>query len=128
VSILPTIILALGVIFTLGLGFMAFNGPSTSKAQLRRLESLRARHSKSNEVAAQAQLKRILQNRSQTKMDGIAQRLIPKPALLRKRLQQTGRSWTLGQYASASLGITLLIAIALMLRGMPILLALFAGL
>jgi tight adherence protein B len=128
VSLLPTFFLALGLIGTLVMAYFAFSGPSTSKAQLRRLESVRERHSKSNEVAAQAQLKRILQNRSQTKMDGLAQRFIPKPALLRKRLQQTGRSWTLGQYASASLGIIAVISLALLLRGMPLLLAVFAGL
>jgi tight adherence protein B len=128
VSLSPTIILALGLIGTLALGYFAFSGPSTSKAQLRRLESLRERHSKSNEVAAQAQLKRILQNRTQTTMDGLAQRFIPKPALLRRRLQQTGRTWTLGQYASASLGIIVVITLALALRGMPLLLALFVGL
>jgi tight adherence protein B len=128
VSLFPTILLAVGLIGTLALGYFAFSGPSTSKAQLRRLESLRERHSKSTEVAAQAQLKRILQGRTQTKMDGLAQRFIPKPALLRKRLQQTGRSWTLGQYASASLGIIVVISLALLLRGMPVLLALFVGL
>jgi tight adherence protein B len=128
VSLSPTIFLALGLIGTLALGYFAFSGPSTSKAQLRRLESLRERHSKSNEVAAQAQLKRILQSRTATKMDGLAQRFIPKPALLRRRLQQTGRSWTLGQYASASLGIIVIFTLALALRGMPLLLALFVGL
>ena len=127
-SLLPTIILAAGLFLTLGLGYFAFSGPSTSKAQLRRLESVRERHSKSTDVAAQAQLKRILQNRGETRMDGLAQRLLPKPALLRKRLQQTGRSWTLGQYGMVSLGIIAFVALALILRGMPFLLALFAGL
>jgi tight adherence protein B len=128
VSILPTLIFAAGLIGTLALAFFAFSGPSTSKASLRRLESVRERHSKSNEVAAQAQLKRILQNRAESRMDGIAQRFIPKPALLRKRLQQTGRTWTLGQYASASLGIIAVVSLALLLRGMPLFLAIFVGL
>jgi tight adherence protein B len=125
---LPILIFATGLIGTLALGYFAFSGPSTSKASLRRLESVRERHSKSNEVAAQAQLKRILQNRTQTKMDGLAQRFLPKPALLRKRLSQTGRSWTLGQYASASLGLIVIVSLALILRGMPFLLALLVGL
>jgi tight adherence protein B len=125
---LPTISFAAGLLGTIAFGYFAFRGPSSSKASLRRLESVRERHSKSNEVAAQAQLKRILQNRGETKMDNFAQRFIPKPALLAKRLRQTGRSWTLGQYASASLGIIIFIALALVLRGMPLLLALFVGL
>jgi tight adherence protein B len=128
VSIIPILIFAAGLVLTLALGYFAFSGPSSSKASLRRLESVRERHSKSNEVAAQAQLKRILQSRTQTKMDNFAQRFMPKPALLRKRLQQTGRSWTLGQYASVSLGIIGVVALALILRGMPFALALFVGL
>ncbi|MEA3002630.1 MAG: tight adherence protein [Sphingomonadales bacterium] len=127
-SILPTLIFAAGLIGTLALAYFAFSGPSTSKASLRRLESVRERHSKSNEVAAQAQLKRILQNRAESRMDGLAQRFIPKPALLRMRLQQTGKSWTLGHYASVSLGIIAVVALALLLRGMPLFLAIFVGL
>ena len=89
---------------------------------------MRERHSKSNEVAAQAQLKRILQSRTQTKMDGLAQRLIPNPALLRRRLQQTGRSWTLAQYGLVSLGIIVVVSLLLILKGLPLLLALLVGL
>jgi tight adherence protein B len=122
------LIFAAGLIGTLALGYFAFSGPSTSKAQLRRLESVRERHSKSSEVAAQAQLKRILQTRTETRMDSFAQRFMPKPALLRKRLQQTGRTWTLGQYFSVSLGIIVLVSLLLILRGMPFPLAIFVGL
>ena len=126
-SILPILIFAAGLLGTIALGFFAFSGPSTSKASLRRLESVRERHSKSNEVAAQAQLKRILQNRTETKMDSFAQRFLPKPALLRKRLQQTGRNWTLGQYFSISLAIAAVVMVAFALRGMPFWLAFFVG-
>ncbi|HEX5184466.1 MAG TPA: type II secretion system F family protein [Allosphingosinicella sp.] len=126
-SIFPILIFA-GLLVTLALGYFAFNGPSTSKASLRRLESVRERHSKSSEVAAQAQLKRILQTRTETRMDSFAQRFMPKPALLRKRLLQTGRSWTLGQYFSVSLGIIALVSLLLILRGMPFPLAIFVGL
>ena len=126
-SILPTLIMAAGLSSTVALGFVALKGPSSSKASLRRLESVRERHSKSNEVAAQAQLKRILQNRTETKMDSFAQRFLPNPALFRKRLQQTGRNWTLGQYLSVSLGIAVVVMAALTFRGMPFWLAFFVG-
>src|SRR3954465_9646987 len=106
-----------GVLAMLAMMVFAVGGPNVSKAQLRRLETVRERHSKSNEVAAQAQLKRILQNRTETKMDSFAQRFIPKPALLRRRLQQTGRGWTLVQYMSATLGILVIVSLALILRG-----------
>src|SRR3954462_2659290 len=117
-----------GVLAMLAMMVFAVGGPNVSKAQNRRLESVRERHSKSNEVAAQAQLKRILQSRTQTKMDGLAQRLIPNPALLRRRLRQTGRTWTLAQYGMASLAIIVVITLILVVKGLPILLALLIGL
>jgi tight adherence protein B len=127
-SSLTLLILAVGMTGILVMTYFAFAGPSASKATSRRLETVRERHSKSHEVAAQVQLKRILQSRNQTKMDGLAQRFIPKPALLRRRLHQTGRSWTLGQYAGANVGITLVVGLLLAMRGMPIVFALFTGL
>src|SRR5215207_8665799 len=117
-----------GVLAVLTLIIFAVSGPSISKAQNRRLESVRERHSKSMEIAAQAQLKRILQKRNQSKMDGLAQRLIPNPALFRRRLQQTGRPWTLAQYGLVSLGITVVISLLLILKGLPLLLGLMVGL
>jgi tight adherence protein B len=124
----PMLMLGGGVLAVLAMMLFAFRGPSVAKAQSRRLESVRERHSKSNEVAAQAQLKRILQSRTQTKMDGLAQRLIPKPALLRQRLMQTGRSWTLAQYGLVSLGIIVVISLILIVKGLPLLLAVMIGL
>ena len=127
-STLTLVMFAGGLALMLGLGYFAFAGPSAAKAGNRRLESVRERHSKSNEVAAQAQLKRILQSRDQTKIDGLAHRLMPKPALLKRRLHQTGRTWTLGQYAVANLSITIVLAVLLAFRGMPIMFALLTGL
>jgi tight adherence protein B len=123
----PILMLGGGVLAVLALIIFAVEGPSVSKAQNRRLESVRERHSKSMEIAAQAQLKRILQKRSQTKMDGLAQRLIPNPALLRKRLQQTGRTWTLAQYGLVSLGIIVVVSLLLIVKGLPLILALLVG-
>ena len=65
-------IIAAGLMATLMLVYFALFGASPSKEQGRRLESLRERHSKSTEVAAQAQLKRILANRTQTRVDSLA--------------------------------------------------------
>ena len=124
----PIQMLGGGVLVVLMLMAFAMGGPNVSKVQNRRLESVRERHSKSNEVAAQAQLKRILQSRTQSKMDGLAQRLIPNPALFRRRLQQTGRGWTLAQYGLVSLGIVVVISGLLILKGLPLLLGLMVGL
>ncbi|HEX8622824.1 MAG TPA: type II secretion system F family protein [Allosphingosinicella sp.] len=124
----PMLILAGGALLVLALTAFAFGGPSASKAQNRRLESVRERHSKSLEIAAQAQMKRILQRRNQTKMDGLAQRLIPNPALLRQRLQQTGRTWSLAQYGLATLGLVVVVSTILIVKGLPLLLAVLIGL
>ncbi|HEX8640764.1 MAG TPA: type II secretion system F family protein [Allosphingosinicella sp.] len=121
-------LLAVGLMASLLLASLAFGGPSSRKAQSKRLEAVRERHSRSSEVAAQAQLKRIFANRQVTRMDGFAQRFIPNPALLRKRLQQTGRSWTLGQYLLASVGLGVVVGAALAFRGLPVMLAMVIGL
>jgi tight adherence protein B len=58
-STLPLLLLVAGVLGTLLVMYSAFAGPSPARAGSRRLEALRERHSKSSEVAAQAQMKRI---------------------------------------------------------------------
>jgi tight adherence protein B len=121
-------ILAAGMLGTLALFAFAMKGPSAARATSRRLETLRERHSKSNEVATQAQLKRILQSRSQSKVEGLAQQLIPKPALLRHRIERTGKNWTLAQYGLVSLTLIIVVTSAMTLRGIPFVLALFTGL
>jgi tight adherence protein B len=119
-------LLAAGLLVTLLLGASAFSGPSANRMRSRRLEAVRERHSRSSEVAAQVQLKRIQASRH-GKMEGFAQRFIPNPALLRRRLEQTGRSWTLGQYAMASAGLIAVTATVLLIRGVPPLLAVTFG-
>jgi tight adherence protein B len=119
-------LMAAGLLGSLLLVFAAVSGPSASKSQAKRLESVRERHSKSSEIAAQAQLKRIFANR-QNRVEGLAQRFIPNPALLRKRLEQTGRTWTLGQYAMASAGLGLIVMLLLLFKGMPVLFVIPVG-
>jgi tight adherence protein B len=123
----PTILIFVGLSALLVGAVLAFSGPSTGKAQGRRLEAVRERHSKSTEIAAQAQLKRILAGR-QTRMDGVAQRLIPNPALLRLRLERTGRNWSVGQYFLVTAGLVAVIMMLLLMKGMPLLLAIFVAL
>jgi len=119
--------MAAALVLVIGMVFYAFAGPSPVKAQVRRLEGVRARHSKSSDLAAQAQLKRLISSRKE-KSDGALQKLIPNPALMRLRLEQTGKDWTLNQYAMASLGLAVVVGGLLMVRGLPFFLALFVGL
>ncbi|MGE0178615.1 MAG: type II secretion system F family protein [Sphingomonas sp.] len=120
-------LLAAGLFTTLLLVMAAFAGPSVAKAQAKRLESVRERHSRSSETVAQLQLKRIFAQR-QNRMEGLAQQLIPNPALLRRRLERTGRSWTLGQYAIVSIGLAAIAFGGLVMKGVPLILALALGL
>jgi len=121
------LLLVVGIGFTLLLAAAAFGGPSVEKAKAKRLEGLRERHSRSTEVAAQAQMRRIYAQR-QNRVDNLAQRLIPNPALLRRRLEQTGRAWSLGQYVLASIGLAVAVAGLLIFKSAPLLLAITVGL
>ena len=123
-----TIIMLLAGVVTSGmLALSAFSGPSAGKLLSRLLEDLRERHSRSTDVAAQAQLKRIFAQR-QNRGDSFAKRFIPNPALLQLRLTQTGHSWTLAQYLMASAGLAIVITALLIFKGVPPLYAVPPGL
>ena len=124
---LVTIIIAVGVLGVLALGYMALSGPSASKAVKRRLEMLKERHGDTMAAHAQAQIRKLLAARN-TKIDGIMATLVPKPALLRKRLDQTGRNVTIGKYATISVSIVIGVMALMMMKGMPLLFALMFGL
>jgi tight adherence protein B len=124
---LPVTMIAIGAAVTLGMILFALAGPSAQKASNRRLTALRERHSTSAEGAMEAQMRRIT-GRSQTKVDKAALRLLPNPAELQKRLNMTGKSWTVGQYGTVSLGLAVGLTLLLLLRGFPLLLALFLAL
>ena len=125
-SFLPYIVFAVGALAVLALAYALFAGPSAGKAQDRRLEAVRARHS-GGEVVVQAQMRRIAQARD-TKMTGLANSLIPNPALLAQRIARTGKSWTLGQYMVASAGLFVVVTAALWLKGAALLMAIAIGL
>jgi tight adherence protein B len=122
-----TLVIGGGVLGALLVLAALFAGPSTGKASNRRLENVRERHSRSSEVAAQVQLKKIMANRRQTKVDGLASSLIPNPALLRQRLAMTGKAWTLPQYVGASFAILVIVFALLFYRGAPLPLSLAFG-
>ena len=124
---LLTFIIALGVVGTLLLLLSAMRGPSASKALKRRVEMIRERHGDVIAASAQAQIRKLFANRT-SNMEGLASTIIPKPALLRKRLEMTGRDITLSKYLMVSVGLAVVVMIALMMRGMPLLLGMFLGL
>jgi tight adherence protein B len=125
-EMMPMLLVMAGALVVLGLVVFAFAGPSASRAKSRRIASLRERHGDAL-IVAEAQMRRISNTRD-TKMDIAFGRILPNPVLLAKRLAMTGKDWTVGQYGMATAGIAVVVAILLLLKGAPILLALLFGL
>jgi tight adherence protein B len=120
-------IILIGGVGALALAYMAVQGPSPAKSLKRRIELVKERHGDVLAGNAQAQIRKLFAERS-NRIESVASTLIPRPALLRKRLEMTGKEITLGKYALVCLGIALFIAAALMLRGAPLLLSSLLGL
>jgi tight adherence protein B len=122
------IILAAGILAALLLGGKALGGPNPRKAAKRRMELLKERHAEGGALAAnaQAQIRKLMAARA-SRVDSLASTLIPKPALMRQRLERTGKNISLGKYAMSSIGLLVVVGALLMIKGLPILLALFVG-
>ncbi|MEG3171948.1 type II secretion system F family protein [Sphingomonas sp. ZB1N12] len=122
----PFLLVMVGASIVLGMIVFAFARPSPDRAKSRRLVALRERHGDAATVA-DAHMRRISHARD-TKMDLAFGRILPNPEQLAKRLAMTGKDWTVGQYGLATAGIALAVAVLMLFKGMPILLALLFGL
>ncbi len=122
---MPFLLVILGASLVLGIIAFAFAGPSAGRAQTRRIAAVRERHGDAL-VVAEAQLRRISMT-SDTKMDLAFTRILPNPVQLAKRLAMTGKTWTVGQYGMATAGLSVVVAALMLLKGLPILLALLFG-
>ena len=120
-------ILIIGAVGALALGYFAMRGPSASKALKRRVELVKERHGDIVAGNAQAQIRKLMAQRS-SRIESFASTLVPKPALLRKRLEMTGKDISLGKYAMVCAGVAATISGLLLLRGAYFPLALFVGL
>jgi tight adherence protein B len=119
-------LLIIGGAGALGLAYMAMTGPSAGKSVKRRIELIKERHGDVIAGNAQAQIRKLFADRA-TKWEGWASTLIPKPALLRKRLEMTGKDISLARYALICLGLLFFITAAFALRGAPIMLSMLLG-
>jgi tight adherence protein B len=115
-----------GALVVLMMLLFAFAGPSAAKASTRRMTALRDRHSGVGPNAIDAQVRRIAAARA-TRMDLAVTRFLPNPAQLQKRLNMTGKDWTVGKYGLASAGLLVVVGLLMYMQGMPVLLALFFG-
>jgi tight adherence protein B len=127
---LPILMLGAGSFLVLAMMVFALSGPSAARAGSRRLAGVRERHletSSAGTAAMEAQIRRVTTARA-TGMDMAASRILPNPVMLQKRLDMTGKNWKLSQYLLASLGLTLVPGVLLLLQGAPPFLAIFLGL
>ena len=121
------LVLLFGGVGALAVLFMVLRGPSPAKAAKRRLELLKERHAEGIAASAQAQIRKLMAARA-SRLEGFASTIIPKPALLRKRLEMTGKNITLAKYATITAGIIAILILLLMFKGAPFLLSFFVGL
>ncbi|MFD1951299.1 type II secretion system F family protein [Sphingomonas arantia] len=122
---MPMLVL-LGAMLSAGIMLVAaFSGPSAVKAQNRRIGAIKLRHAEGNIV--EAQMRRVLQQR-ETRLDSYFTRLLPNPESIARKLEATGKDWTIGKYAVVSIAIGFGTFILLLLRGAPFLLSLSVGL
>lgn len=123
---MQNLILAVGFMLVLILIALAFMGPNIGKATSRRLGAVKMRHSDSADARVEQQMRKALAaRRPMIFSDG---RSISRTDRLRLRLAQTGKSWNLQQYMTASASIAFLVMVALWIKGAPLYLALFGGL
>ncbi len=124
-NIVQLLLLVGGVLTLLVLGYVAFAGPDAGKASQRRLQQLRYRHSESTDAKVESQLKKAIAARKPKRhvVAGSGSRV----EALAMRLHRTGKGWTLSQYAYASLGLGLLVALVMFLRSGSLALSLAIG-
>ena len=108
------VICAIAVALAFGLLALALNGTATGRRYKRRLSSVydRAQGAVASETAAVRSLSREQNN---TKLDRLARDWLPRRELLAARLVRTGRTISIGQYAIACAGLTVLAAFGLWL-------------
>ncbi|MPT48487.1 MAG: type II secretion system F family protein [Sphingobium sp.] len=121
-KLLLLILLLAGMVVLL---LLAFSGPSTSKAQSRRLSAAIARHAPSANAGLDARMRKAIATVRQDK--GSFASLIPNPENLTNRLHMTGKPWTLNQYIMACVALMLAIILLGLTRGWPLPLTLLVG-
>jgi tight adherence protein B len=125
-SIFQLVLMVVGLMTMMVLGYAALSGPSAARESHRRLQAVRYRHAESANVKVEAQYKKAVQARK-PKVHQIAGSSSRAEALA-LRLHRTGKKWTLQQYLYASLGLATAIALIVYLKSGAFLLSLGAGL
>ena len=125
-SMFQILLVAVGLMAFMVMGYLAFAGPSASKESARRLQAVRFRHSDSTTDRVEAQLRKAVASRK-PKMHQIAGSE-SRIAALALRLHRTGKGWTLSQYVYASVGLGLAVTVLVYLKSGAAMLSLGVGL
>ncbi|MFT3968095.1 MAG: type II secretion system F family protein [Sphingobium sp.] len=104
---------------------MAFMGPSLSRNGARRLTDIQTRHTGSGQ-SVEARMRRAISNATPEKHQLLVS-LIPNPDNLARRIQMTGRKWTLSQYMSTCIGLTVAVLVIMVIRDFSLLASLLVS-
>jgi tight adherence protein B len=119
------LLMAVGLMTMLVLGYLALAGSSPAKEGHRRLQAVRFRHSDSTNDKVEAQYRKAIAARK-PKVHQIAGSSSRVEALA-LRLHRSGKGWTLQQYLYATLGLTLAVTVIMYLKSGALLLSLGLG-
>jgi tight adherence protein B len=125
-TIVHLLLIAVGLMAAMVLGYAFLSGPSPAKEGARRLKAVRYRHSDSMKDKVEAQMRKAVAARK-PKLHHIAGSGSRLEALV-LRLHRTGKNWTVTQYLYASLGLMIVITALLYLNTGSALLSLAVGL
>jgi len=125
-DILQTLFITLVIFAVLVMGYTVVAGSGAGKAQKRRMQAVRYRHSESLDAKVDAQFKRAIAARKPKayKVAGSGSRT----EALAGRLNRTGKSWTVRNYIYVSVGLALGLAALLLVFTRAPLLSLGVGL
>jgi len=119
------LIMAVGLMAVLALGYLALAGPSATRESQRRLQALRFRHSDSANDKVEALYRKAVAARK-PKLHQIAGSGSRVEALA-LRLHRTGKNWSMQEYLYVSLGLVLTVAMLTYLKSGAMLLSLGLG-
>lgn len=109
-----------GVLVVLLCVFFAFNDGGNKK-QAKRVDRLRAR---GQETTPDGKELKLVKDGDRKKLDQMVRRFVPKPDMLRQKLQRTGRSISLGSFGIACGVVALIAFAAILILGFSFLIAL----
>lgn len=120
-----TLLITIVIFAVLVMGYVAVAGSGVTKAQKRRMQAVRYRHSESLDAKVDAQFKRAIAARKPKtyKVAGSGSRV----EALALRLNRSGQSWTVTQYIYASVGLALAVAVVMFVMTKAPLLSLGVG-